>query len=322
MDRIRAMRVFVRVAEEGSFAAAARVLGLSPAVATRAVAELEAHLGARLMNRTTRQLVLTDAGREFLERARRITAEVDEAEATVGADARAPAGIVRMLVPPDVSVHRLATQIPRFHAQFPMVTLRVDAFASATSGSEAYDITMLWTRGALHGESVARPLLRSEVVLCAAPSYLARHGRPRHPHELGVHDVMTADPGETHRTQLLRRAPEDPGHGAAREEAPIVAKRVPLSTTHVDVLYLAALAGLGIAGLPAYMVQDALEALALERVLPGWCLFSGTLWAVLPSRKYLPTRTRAVLEFLASAFGNGSEHALRSATRPLGTGQR
>ena len=125
MDQLKAMRVFARVIDEGSFAKAARAMDLAPAVVTRLVAELEEHLGARLINRTTRRLALTDIGESYLERTRGILADLDEAEALASASTAEPRGHLRVLVPPGFAVHQLAKHLPRFRGQYPRVTIEL-----------------------------------------------------------------------------------------------------------------------------------------------------------------------------------------------------
>lgn len=300
------MKVFARVADEGSFAAAGRALDLAPAVVTRAVAELEAHLGARLMNRTTRRLALTEIGADYLERARQILADVDEAEAIADAGTRVPRGTVRLLVPPAVAVHQIAKQLPRLHAQYPELTLEIDAFAPVEAANEAFDISIVWSTGPLQGDYIARRLARTESILCAAPEYLDRRGRPAHPSDLAVHDALMPPISEVQRGLMFHRQVWRDGQ-AVEEQFSFEPRRGVLLTGHVDTNYAAALAGMGIAGLPSFVAADALLEHALERVLPDWRIFSATLWATMPSRKHLPARTRAVLDFLVDVFG-GEDH--------------
>lgn len=302
MDQLRAMRVLAKVVDEGSFAGAARALELAPAVVTRVVAELEAHLGARLLNRTTRRVALTEVGADYLARVRRILADVDEAEAMAGAHTQEARGLVRLLVPPAVSVHQIAKHLPRLLRQHPGVQLEIDAFGPVEAASEAHDISIVWTRHALQGEFIARRLARTETVVCASPEYLDRRGRPSHPTELAGHDALLPPIADLQRGLSFYRGPwgdDEPGG----EQVTVMPGRAVLTSSHVDTNYAAALAGLGIAGLPSYVAEDALMEHALERILPEWRLFSATLWATLPSRQHLPARTRAVLDFLISIFG-------------------
>ena len=172
MDQLRAMRVFARVIDEGSFAKAARALDLAPAVVTRLVAELEEHLGARLINRTTRRLALTDTGEAYLERVRQIMTEVEEAEALASVATSEPRGHLRVLSPPAFAVHQIAKHLPKFHAQYPLVTLELSAPGPVDSVDENFDVTIITVRRPLaDGDFVARRLARSEVIACASPEY-------------------------------------------------------------------------------------------------------------------------------------------------------
>jgi DNA-binding transcriptional LysR family regulator len=293
------MRVFARVVDEGSFAGAARALDLAPAVITRLVAELEEHLSARLMNRTTRRIALTEVGESYLERVRRILADVDEAELLAQASVADPRGPVRMLMPPAVAVHQLAKHLPRFHARYPLVTLEIVANGAVETVDDNFDLTVMLLRKPLDGNFVARKLARSEVVTVAAPEYLDRRGRPQHPSELKDHSVLIPPLSDLQRGVTFIRARQ----GQANETFHTVPRRGVLGTLSTDTNYAAALAGLGIAGLPSFVVEDALMEHALERVLPAWWLQSMTLWVGMPTRQHLPARTRAMLDFLIEIFG-------------------
>ncbi|MBX3604443.1 MAG: LysR family transcriptional regulator [Piscinibacter sp.] len=294
MDRLHSMRVFTRVIDNGSFAGAARELNLSPAVVTRLVADLEEHLGARLINRTTRRLSLTDIGEVYLERVRSILAEVDDAEALASTAATEPRGHLRVLSTPAFAAHQLAKHLPRFHALYPKVTIELSAPGPVETVDESFDVSLLTVTGRpLDGDFVARRLATSEVIVCAAPEYLDRCGRPRHPRELSGLDAMMPN--------SMREVPFE--SGPAGESWTLVPSRPVLATTHIDTMYAAALHGLGIAGLPSFVVEDALREHALERVLPEWRLFSAGLYAALPTRKHVPARTRVFVDFLVETFG-------------------
>ena len=304
MDALRAMRVFARVIDEGSFAGAARALDLAPAVVTRLVAELEEHLGARLMNRTTRRIALTEVGEGYLERVRRILADLDEAEALASASVSEPRGHVRLLTPPAVAVHQLAKYLPQFHARYPLVTLEVVANGPVETVDDSFDLTIAVVRKPLEGTFIARRLARTEVITCASPEYLDRRGRPQHPRELEHHDVLIPPISELQRGITFYRGPMAGDGGEADGETYLAMPgRGVLSTTNIDTNYAAALAGLGIAGLPSFVIEDALVEHALERVLPEWRMFSSTLWVCMPTRQHVPARTRALLDFLVQIFG-------------------
>jgi DNA-binding transcriptional LysR family regulator len=300
MDRLHSMRAFSRVIERGSFAGAARELNLSPAVVTRLVADLEEHLGARLINRTTRRLSLTDTGELYLERVRQILTEIDEAEALASAATSEPRGHLRVLCPPAFAVHQIAKHLPKFRAMYPRVTLELSAPGPVETVDENFDVTILTEgRRPLDGSFVARRLARSEVILCASPEYLDRHGRPKHPDELEGHENMVP-PFLRELTFHLGAWGDDDPPG---ESVTLVPERSALSTTHTDTMYAAALAGLGITGLPSFVAEDALMEHALERVLPQWHLLATTMYAGMPTRKHVPARTRVFVDFLVATFG-------------------
>ncbi len=297
------MKVFAKVIDEGGFARAARALDMAPPVVTRVVAELEAHLGARLLNRTTRSIALTDVGEAYLERVRGILVEIEESEALASENTKDPRGHLRILCPPAVAVHQLAKHLPRFNASYPQVTIEIEAPGAVETVDDAFDITIILVRHAIQGEFVARRLARTEVIACAAPEYLDRRGRPSHPREVGTHEVMIPPISDLQRGLTFfngRWGDDEPG---GESFTAVLPKRPVLSTTHIDTMYAAALAGLGIAGLPSFVIADALMEHALERVLPEWQLFSSTLWAGMPTRKHVPARTRAFLDFLLQIFG-------------------
>ena len=300
MDRLHSMRVFSRVIEQGSFAGAARELNLSPAVVTRLVADLEEHLGARLINRTTRRLSLTDTGELYLERVRHILTEVEEAEALATAATAEPRGHLRVLCSPAFAVHQIAKHLPAFRAAYPRVTLELSVPGPVEAVDENFDVSILTEgRRPLDGSFIARRLARSEVVLCASPEYLDRRGRPQHPDDLLGHENMVPP--------FLRELTFHAGPGGAGEPAAesvtLAPSRSALTTIHTDTMYAAALAGLGITGLPSFVAEDALLEHALERVLPHWHLLTTTLYAGMPTRKHVPARTRVFVDYLVKTFG-------------------
>lgn len=297
------MRTLVRVIDEGSFAGAARALDVAPAVVTRVVAELETHLGTRLVHRTTRRLALTEIGQRYLERARSILAEVEDADALVHSAASEARGIVRLRVPPSFAVHQVAQRLPRFHKRYPHVTIEMSALGAVDDIDDSQDITILWRREPLDGDFVARRLARSEVVLCAAPEYLDRHGRPQHPRELAAHKVLVPPLSDMQNGMTFYRGAWTVDGDDPEVVSLVRPAQTPLSSLNTDVNYSGALAGLGIAGLPSFIAGDALVERVLERVVPEWQLFSFTLWACMPTRKHVPTRTRALLDFLVEEFG-------------------
>ena len=299
MDQLRAMRVFSRVIDAGGFAKAASAMDIAPAVATRLVAELEEHLGARLINRTTRRLALTDVGEEYLERVRNILSEVDDAETVAGIATAEARGRLSVLVPPGFAVHQLAKHLPRFRVLHPKVSLELTVMSSVETPDENHDVTIIAQRSKpIEGAFIARRIATAEVVLCATPEYLDKHGRPKHPRDLIHHDTLMPIPPSEHRELTFK-----PAWGGGNPEVVEMKKLPSLMTTHIDTLYAAALAGLGVIGLPSFVAEDALMEHALERVLPQWHMQTVTLFAAMPTRKHVPMRTRAFVDFLLATFG-------------------
>ena len=300
MDRLHSMRVFCRVIDAGSFAAAAREMNLSPAVVTRLVADLEEHLGARLINRTTRRLALTDIGEAYLERTRQVLTDIEEAEALASTATSEPRGHLRVLTAPAFAVHQLAKLLPRFHRQYPKITIEIAAPGPVETIDENFDVTIVSVgQRPLDGDFVARRLAKSEVVACASPEYLDRNGRPQHPNDLVLHEAMVP----TFLREITFVQGDFGDDEPSGETVTLTPHRPVLGTTHTDMMYAAALQGLGIAGLPSFVVEDALLEHALERVLPEWRLFTTTLYAAMPTRKHVPARTRAFVDFLVQALG-------------------
>ncbi|MFM2341504.1 MAG: hypothetical protein RLZZ592_1157 [Pseudomonadota bacterium] len=312
MDQLRAMRVFARVIDEGSFAGAARALDLAPAVVTRLIAELEEHLGARLIQRTTRSLALTGVGERYLARVRAILADVDEAESLVQAASEEPHGHLRVMVPSAFASHQLARHLPTFHAEYPRITLSLTPTIDFSGIDDQHDITILALRDPPEGDFIARQFARSEVILCASPAYLDRAGRPSEPGELEQHQMLLPPTSMLQRDVSFHR--RDDGR-SVRVPTP---RRPLLATAHTDTLYAAALAGLGIAGLTSLVVEDALRRGALERVLPGWHALSIGLWMTMPSRKHVPARTRAFWNFMLETYGGEDRDPWQSHPRCSG----
>jgi DNA-binding transcriptional LysR family regulator len=307
MDQLRSLRVFVQVIAEGSFAGAARTLDLAPAVVTRAVADLEDHLGVRLLNRTTRSLALTEVGEDYLERAKRVLSELDDADALATAVNSAPSGNLRILCPPAFATHQLVRHLSVFRQRYPRIQLELSAPGPVGVADENFDVSILSIgQQPLQGDFVVRQLAASKFILCAAPAYLQRCGQPQHPQDLMQHEGLLPDVAAVRRELTLYR--EAPGLADAHGQDIKVPLHPPaISTGQLEVLYAAALAGMGIAGLPTFMVADALRDGRLQRVLPQWNGGTLQLYAAMPTRKHVPTRTRAFMDFLMESFGGTAD---------------
>ncbi len=307
MDQLRALRVFTQVIAEGSFAGAARALDLAPAVVTRAVSDLESHLGVRLLQRTTRNLALTEIGADYLERAKRVLAELDDADALAADVHQEPSGSLRLLCTPAFASHQLVRRLPVFRTRYPGIRLELLAAGPVEAADESFDVSIVSIgQQTLAGDFVVRPLAASTFVLCASRAYLDRCGTPLQPEDLLQHDGLLPDVAAVRRELTLFR--DARGSADAVQRILKVGMRPPVvSSAQLEVLYVAALNAMGVTGLPTFMVADALLDGRLVRVLPQWHGGSLQLYAAMPTRKHVPARTRAFVDFLVETFGAGQD---------------
>jgi DNA-binding transcriptional LysR family regulator len=293
MDRLGTMYTFVRVAEAGSFVAAAERLGISTAMASRHVQDLEARLGTRLIHRTTRRLALTDAGAAYLERCQQVLRDIEEMDLAVSAQTQQPRGLLRVNAPVVFGTRHLAGVLAEYAARHPEVAVELtlsDRFIDLAE--EGADLALrLGTLG--DSALVARRLFPVRLALCASPRYLERHGSPRTPQDLARHNCL----GYTY----TRGGAEVELVGP--EGRVVVPFRGTLRANHGEVLHQAALDGLGIALQPTFISGEALADGRLVRVLPKHCAPELAGYAVFLSRKYLSAKVRTFVDFLAEKFG-------------------
>ncbi len=292
MDRLASMRVFQKVIDEGGFAAAARALDMSPPVVTRLVADLEDHLGTRLLHRTTRRVSLTDAGEIYLERVRLILQDVDEAHALASSQTSELAGVLRLLAPPVLATHVLGPLVRGFRQTYPKIRLDIDVESHREPPIEDYDITLLGTQASFDANVIARKVLSSISVLVASPDYLRRKGTPTQPEELTKHDCLRLKPaaGRSRGWRLLHEM--DGARSIEIEAQPV------LWCNHTDTLIHAALDGAGITATAIELAAPLIQNGDLVRVLTPWITDRLTLYAALPSRKFMPRRTEVFLDYL------------------------
>lgn len=293
MDRLQAMKVFERVVDEGGFAAAARSLDMSAPVVTRLVADLESQLGARLLQRSTRRVSLTEAGHAYLDRVRHILQDVDEAEALAGSHATELAGVLRLHAQPLLASFLLAPLISEFRQRHPRIHFEIEADFLDDSQIENHDITMLVTDAQFDGDVVARKVVESEMILIASPRYLVRRGTPQGPSDLMGHDFLRLRPKPGDRPKAVRMwRPE------ASQDVVEVMPPPAFTSNHIDTLLQAALSDAGIGSMAVDLVAPYLARGDLVRVLPPWVTGRVVVYAALPSRKFMPRRTRVFLDYL------------------------
>ncbi|WP_108126340.1 LysR family transcriptional regulator [Saccharospirillum mangrovi] len=289
MDTLTSMKVFATVVDTGTFAAAAKLMGLSKAMASKHVMHLEQRLNARLLNRNSRHLSLTESGRLYYERCQTLLEDMEEMDAIVSRSAVTPSGTIRLTAPIWLANTRFASLLATYRRQYPDVTFDLDISGRFTDiVEEGFDLA-LRASNALSPNLIARPLTQLTFSLVAAPAYLGRHGRPETPADLSQHDALTYSLAKQSDVLTL----EGPDG-----RQPVSVKPV-LTSNNENLLLAAAQAGMGLAVLPREMARRDLESGRLETVLPDWSPATGQLYAVYTSRRLLSSKVRTFIDFLA-----------------------
>jgi DNA-binding transcriptional LysR family regulator len=293
MDRLATMETFVRVVEAGSFVAAADRIGLSPAMVSRHVQDLEERLGTRLLNRTTRRISLTEPGAAYYERCQQVLRDIDEMDLSVAREVQQPRGVLRVNAPVVFGTRHLSPLLAEYEGRYPEVAIDLnltDRFIDLVEESADLAVRI----GTLTESTlVARRLCPIRLVLCASPGYLERHGTPRTPDDLAHHNCL----GYTY----TRGGAEWEFSGP---DGPVVVSiRGSLRANHGEVLHRAALDGLGLALQPTFIAGDALACGLLRPVLSDYCPTEISAYAVFLSRKFLSAKVRTFVDFLAEKFG-------------------
>jgi len=308
MDRLLAMQVFERVAHEGGFAAAARSMDISPPVVTRLIAELEAYLGTRLFQRTTRRVSLTEAGDAYLTRVRQILQDVDEADAVASAHTQELAGRLRVHAPPVLASYVIAPMLSEFRQQHPGIVIDIDVETHRDPPIEDYDITLLGAEDGFDADIVARKVVESEVILAASPVYVKRKGQPAAPEDLAQHECLRLRPADGPLRAWRMWCELHPDKAVEVNVPPV------LTANHTDTLLRAALDGAGITSISLDIAAPYLTRGELVRVLHPWVTGRLTMYAALPSRKFIPQRSRAFLDYLVEHTRNQNSKALSMCT--------
>ena len=291
---LEGLAIFAKVVEMRSFAGAAEELGLSKATVSKAVTRLETRLGARLFNRTSRRLALTDAGQSLVEPATRVLVEGEDAENAAMAQSAAPRGLVRLAAPMSFGLSDVAPILPDFLAAYPGVSVDLH-LSDATVDLIGMGFDAALRIAALPDSSlVARRLRPMKRYVVGAPAYLERRGRPTHPGHLAEHSCLGYAYLPTPDTWRFVNA--------AGEEVS-VRPAGPLRVNNADALMPALIAGAGLAVLPDFIAGVALADGRLEAVMPDWTPPPIALHLVTPPGGPRPARVEALVAFLASALG-------------------
>ncbi len=294
MDRFAALAAFRATAEAGSFAAAARRLGLSPAAISKTVAELETQLNVRLFNRTTRRMSLTEAGTLYLGHVGRILDALAEADRALDPLHETPSGTLRVAAPLTGTLVSLSRAIPRFLVRHPGISLDLDLDDRRVDiVRDGYDLAIRGGDGLEDSSLTARRLMVLRHVLCAAPAYLAAHGRPESPDDLRAHGVIRfslsghADVWEFRRGGRTVRVPVSGRYSVTSS----LAVRDALSE------------GFGISLIPVSYVAEDLAAGRLVPLLEDWQTVAISVYAIYPSRRQMAPKLRVFLDFLVAELG-------------------
>ncbi len=291
-ERLQGIEIFVAVVETGSFTAAAGRLGLSKSAISKHVSALEDRLGARLMNRTTRRLSLTEEGRAYYDRCAAVLAELGEAELAVSRLSHTPRGTLRVNAPMSFGILQLAPALAAFQALYP--DLHVDVTLNdrlVDVVDEGYDVAIRISR--LPDSSlIARRLATCRLITAASPGYLAQHGRPAHPRDLEHHRVMVysyqANPRGLHYTEL---------------GAPLTVTVDPaVIANNGDFLACMAASGHGILRSPSFILGNPIRAGQLEPILEAFEADPIAIYAIYPHNRHLSAKVRLFIDFLATRY--------------------
>ena len=306
MSNFGDLEIFSTVVAAGSMSAAARELGLSPAVVSKRLRRLEDRLGTRLMQRTTRQIALTESGQGFYERVIAILASVEEAESFVSKQQAEAHGTLKVTAPRAFGRMHVARHLGTFMSRYPNLSVNLvlsDEMVDIVG--EGYDLAVRIAE--LPDSSlVARRLAEVGQVLVAAPRYLAEHGTPSHPRELTEHFCVPSDT----RDPWVLQGPD--GEHTHRPTGP-------LQTNSSEVVLAAVRGGIGVALRAEWEVGRDIAAGDLVHILPEWNGVDRVgVHAVYPSRRYLPAKVRVFIDFLSELYGARAEwHGGTAPVRPV-----
>jgi DNA-binding transcriptional LysR family regulator len=292
MDLLQTMRAFVAVAEAGSFTGAATRLDLSRAMISKYVMDLEAHLGLRLLNRTTRAVGLTEAGESYAARCREILDAIEAAEQEATSRAAEPVGRLRITAPSFFGNKFVAPLVAEFAQRFPKVDVELcldDRFVDLVE--ENFDLGVRIGRLADSSLIVSR-IASTKLIVCGAPSYFAKRGRPLRPADLAAHECL--------RYSRATIGANWPFEGPDGPELVRLSSR--FSSDSAESLCAMAAGGLGLVCAPDFYMRDDLRSGALEQVLADHMIEPLGIFIVHPSRRHVPSKVRGFIEFLTQAF--------------------
>jgi DNA-binding transcriptional LysR family regulator len=294
MDIATQMIMFAAVVENGGFSAAARDLGVTPSAVSRQIGQLEDRLGTRLLNRSTRRISLTEVGREFYSRCAEVSQNVQEAQSLVENMVDHPQGTLKVAATVAFAKGQLLPLLPEFLAQNPDLKVSLDATDRVIDlVEEQVDVAIRFTEQIDDSSVVSRKLATNRRVYVASPAYVAAHGMPGSPQDLVHHNCLRISTVEAWNNWTF-------DDGAGPQRMPIKGN---FEANSADAIYYAVLAGVGIARLSTYLVNDALAQGRLVRVLPDYADETSDILAIYSNRRNLSPNVRAFIDYFAAKFG-------------------
>ncbi|WP_417500400.1 LysR family transcriptional regulator [Methylophaga sp.] len=294
-NRLIALETFSLVARLLSFNEAAEELGISPSALSRRISQLEDSLGCRLFQRTTRKVSLTEAGSVYLRFINEALSTIADGQAAVSNFTHEPSGHLRVTLPNLYGQRRIAPKLSMFMLQYPKLTLELsfsDRYVDMVA--EGFDLGI--RIGILKDSSlIARKLSENNRILCASPDFIKKYGLPKSPDELSEYACLQFRHGEERNSWHLK----------SKAESKEVQIRPAVIADNAEAVRRLALSGVGICLLAEFLVEDDLKSGSLERILTDWSGTESSIWLVYPSLRFVPFKTKVLINFLSKEFGNG-----------------
>jgi DNA-binding transcriptional LysR family regulator len=291
VDRLKTMETFVSIVKTGNLSETARQLSVSRAIVSRHLQQLEEHLGARLFNRTTRQISLTDIGERYYAFCSKVLSEIEEEEVAVSRQQTQPKGTLRLLASPSFGNMRLGPIVADFLAAYPTIQVSMDltSYEITDLDKKTFDLAVHLTDTAPDTPLTGRKVGEVRWLLCAAPAYLQKHGVPKRPEDLADHSCLLMHRTDRKPIWTFRRADQSVSVNVAG----------PLVTNSVMGMRAAVQKGLGISILPMYALKEALADGSVIELLPNYRAPGRSVYALYRFTRYVPNKVRVFIDFLA-----------------------
>ncbi|MEH6567475.1 MAG: LysR family transcriptional regulator [Halioglobus sp.] len=293
MDTLDGLKTIVAVVETGSFTAASERLGMSKALASKYVGEVEDKLGVRLFNRSTRRLALTEAGRSYYERALPLLEEFAELVDSVTGEQSSPRGLLRVSVPVTFGEMKLSPLIPKFLARYPDMRVELQLLDRMIDMLEEGIDVVIRIGGVDDSNLIARHIKTLPLILCASPRYIQEHGQPQCPQDIEEHNCIIDS-----NFRIGKQWPIISPDGVT--DSIVVTSKVAANSPRA--VKEIAIAGGGIGMIPRFIVEDAFAEGSLVEILPGYRTLEFGLFAIYPHRRYLPKKVRCFIDFMIEEF--------------------